>query len=129
MKDLNRTTTSVAEQFFISDTQAHDIFTAYVDLPRLPLSEIIWINEANLDISHSEKYAFVIMNVITREIIDILHNHWKTTLTDFFFISLWKKDLVLNTLYPMPTVPIWNFLKNTYPTPFQSWIHFVPRNI
>lgn len=89
MKDLNRTTTSVAEQFFISDTQAHDIFTAYVDLPRLLLSEITSIDEAHLDISHSEKYAFVIMNVITREIIDILHNHWKTTLTDcFLHISL-----------------------------------------
>lgn len=84
MKDLNRTTASIAQQFFISDTQAHDLFTAYVDLPRLPLTEIISIDEVYLDISHSEKYAFVIMDFVTGEIIDILHNRWKSTLTDYF---------------------------------------------
>ena len=84
MKDLNRTTASIAEQFHISDTQAHDIFTAYVDLPRLPLPEIISIDEVYLNISHSEKYAFVIMDFVTGEIIDILHNRWRSTLTDYF---------------------------------------------
>ena len=41
MKDLNRSAVSVAKQFNISDTQVHDIFTAYVDLPRLLLPEIL----------------------------------------------------------------------------------------
>lgn len=32
MKDLNRSTSSIAKQFNISDTHVHNIFTSYVDL-------------------------------------------------------------------------------------------------
>ena len=59
MKDLNRTTKSIAEQFSLSDTTVHDIFTAYVDLPRLPLTEYISIDEVCLNIDHDQKYAIV----------------------------------------------------------------------
>lgn len=85
MKDLNRTTASIARQFFMSDTQVHDLFTAYVDLPRLSLSEIISIDEVYLNISDSKKYAFVIMDFVSGEIIDILHNRWESTLRDYFY--------------------------------------------
>ena len=55
MKDLNRTTKSIADQFSLSDSTVHDIFTAYVDLPRLPLPEYISIDEVCLNISHDQK--------------------------------------------------------------------------
>lgn len=84
MKDLNRTTKSIADQFYLSDTQVHNIFTAYVDIPRLPLPEFISIDEVCLNISPDEKYAFVIMDFISGEIVDIVHNRWMNTLERYF---------------------------------------------
>ena len=84
MKDINASTASIAKRFNMSDHQVHDIFSRYVDLKRLPLPEYISVDEVFLDISNKEKYAFVIMNFVTGEIIDILHNKWKNTLYDYF---------------------------------------------
>ena len=85
MKDLNRSTYSVAKQFCLSDTQVHDIFTAYVDLSRLELPAFLSIDEVHLDISEKEKYALVLMDFVTGEIVDILHNRWETTAEDYFY--------------------------------------------
>ena len=84
MKDLQKTTAAVAQQFNLSDTQVHNIFTAYVDLKRLELSEYISIDEVYLDINDTNKYAFVIMDFITGQIIDIVHNRWSSTLCEYF---------------------------------------------
>lgn len=85
MKDLNRSAVSVAKQFNLSDTQVHDIFTAYVDLPRLELPEILSIDEVYLNINHKDKYALVLMDFKTGEIVDILHNRWKSTADKYFY--------------------------------------------
>ena len=52
----------------------HNIFTAYVDLKRLPLPEILCVDEVYINISEKEKYTLVLMDFETGEIIDILHN-------------------------------------------------------
>ena len=85
MKDLNRSAVSIAKQFNISDTQVHDIFTAYVDLPRLKLPEILSVDEVYLNINHKDKYALVLMDFKTGEIVDILHNRWKSTADQYFY--------------------------------------------
>lgn len=85
MKDLNRSAVSIAKQFNISDTQVHDIFTAYVDLPRLELPEILSVDEVYLNINHKDKYALVLMDFKTGEIVDILHNHCKSTVDKYFY--------------------------------------------
>lgn len=84
MKDLNKSAAQVARQFNMSDTQVHDLFNAYVDLPRLPLSEYISIDEVFLNISDKDKYTFVIMDFINGDIIDMVHNRWMSTLEDYF---------------------------------------------
>ena len=84
MKDLNRSTKSIADQYHVSDTEVHDIFSSYVDLKRLPLPEYISIDEVHLDIDDESKYAFVIMDFVTGEIVDIVHNRWKETLYKYF---------------------------------------------
>lgn len=83
-KDLNLSTADIAHRYNISDTQAHDLFNAYVDLPRLPLPEYISVDEVHLDISNKEKYAFVIMDFSNGQIVDIVHNRWNSTLEDYF---------------------------------------------
>ena len=85
MKDLSRSTASIARQFNMSDTQVHDIFTAHVDMPALPLSEVISVDEVFLDINSTSRYALVIMDFISGEIIDILHNRWENTAERYFF--------------------------------------------
>ena len=97
MKDLNRSAASIARQFHISDTQVHDIFTSYVDLSRLPLPEYLSIDEVYLDINHKDKYALVLMDFITGEVIDILHNRWQSTADDYFY-SIPRKER-LNVKY------------------------------
>ncbi len=87
MKDLNRSTRSIASQFHLSDTEVHDIFSAYVDLPRLPLPEYLSVDEVYLDINAKSKYALVLMDFVTGEIIDILHNRWSDT-AERYFLSI-----------------------------------------
>lgn len=95
MKDLNHSAVSIAKQFNISDTQVHDIFTAYVDLPRLKLPEILSVDEVYLNINHKDKYALVLMDFKTGEIVDILHNRWKSTVDQYFYsISLEERKRV-----------------------------------
>lgn len=74
MKDLNRTTRSIAEQFYLSDTQVHDIFTAYIDLPRLPLPEYISIDEVCLNISRMRNtlLSFLILSLVKSLILFII---------------------------------------------------------
>ena len=83
MKDLNRSTASVARQYNLSDTQVHNMFTAYVDLPRLPLPEYLSIDEVYLDINENDNYAFVLMDFITGEIVDIVHNRKQNTIETY----------------------------------------------
>lgn len=85
MKDLNSSTSSIARQFNISDSSVHDIFSMYVDLRRLPLPEYISIDEVYLNISNTSKYAFVIMDFVSGQIVDIVHNRWTNTLEDYFY--------------------------------------------
>lgn len=84
MKDLQKSTRSIARQFQMSDTQVHDIFSSYVDLKRLPLTQFISIDEVYLNIDDSHKYAFVIMDFVSGEIIDIVSNRWSNTLERYF---------------------------------------------
>lgn len=83
-KHLDQSTAAIAERFNISDTLAHILFERYVDLPRLPLPEYMSIDEVYLNISNSQKYAFVIMDFSNGEIVDIVHNRWSSTLEDYF---------------------------------------------
>ena len=92
-KALTKSTAEIAAQFNISDSTARLIFKRYVDLPRLPLPEYISIDEVYLDISNTEKYAFVIMDFSTGQIIDIVHNRWHSTLESYFLSIPLKERL------------------------------------
>lgn len=92
-KTLTKSTAEIADQFNISDSAARLIFKRYVDLPRLSLPEYISVDEVYLDISNTEKYAFVIMDFSTGEIIDIVHNRWHSTLENYFLSIPLKERL------------------------------------
>lgn len=95
LKDINMTATEVALRYNVSDTYVHNTFMRYVNLPRLPLTDIIAIDEVYLNFDHKNRYALVIMDFRTSQILDILPNRNKDTLTSYFnSISKDERDAV-----------------------------------
>ena len=94
LKDLQVSTRSVARKFHMSDTQIRNIFSSYVDLKRLSLTEFISIDEVYLNIDDSHKYAFVIMDFASGQIIDIVSNRWTSTL-EKYFLSIPREERLL----------------------------------
>lgn len=83
MKDLNRSTASIAKQFHVSDTYVHDIFTAYVDLLRLEMPMYLSIDEVHMNLSSKMKYQLVMMDFKNNQIIDILPNRYQYTIENY----------------------------------------------
>ena len=87
LKDINLSAKQVAEKNNVSDTYVHSIFMRYVDLPRLPLGEIISIDEVYMKFNNQDKYALVIIDFTSGEIIDILPNRLEKD-TSSYFLSI-----------------------------------------
>lgn len=85
MKDIKMTCREIASIFHVSDTYVHETFMRYVDPKRKPLPSIISIDEVYLNISKNEKYALVIMDWKTGEIIDILPSRRKEVTQEYFY--------------------------------------------
>lgn len=84
MKDLNMTCRQVARKFDVSDSYVHDIFTQYIDLPRKPLTDTVCIDEVFMNFSPYQKYAIVIMDFHTNEILDILPSRLEQYTSSYF---------------------------------------------
>lgn len=80
MKDINLSCRQIVARFNVSDTYVHNTFMQYVDLPRLPLTEAISIDEVFLNIDNESKYAVVIMDYNTGTILDIVQSRRKETM-------------------------------------------------
>lgn len=87
MKNIHISTADVARKYNISDTSVHYIFLQYLNIKRLPLPEIISVDEVFLNIDYKHRYALVIMDFDSSEIIDILPNRWEET-TNAYFLSI-----------------------------------------
>lgn len=84
IKDLHLSCRQVASRYNVSDTYVHEVFMQYVSMPRLPLTEIISIDEVYLNISPQFKYAVVIMDFNTGEILDIVPSRRKEVMHNYF---------------------------------------------
>ena len=58
-RDLAASSVSIANRFHVSDSHVMDVFDRYVKLDRLPLSDIISVDEVHLDMDQSCKYALI----------------------------------------------------------------------
>ena len=83
MKDLNRSTASIAKQFNVSDSYVHDLFTSYVDLPRLEMPEYLSIDEVHMNLGTDMKYQLVMMDFKNNQIVDILPNRYQSTIENY----------------------------------------------
>ena len=115
MKNINITTSEVAERYNVSDTTVHYIFLQYLDIQRLPLPEILSIDEVHLDIDYKHKYTLIMMDFETNDIIDILPNRWDETTTSYFLsIPLEEREKVKYLICDMYKAYI-NYTKRYFP--------------
>ncbi len=83
------TSTQIAKRFNCSDTHVHEVFNRYVKLDRLPLTSIISIDAAQVELDEisNYKYALVIQDFFTGEPIDLLQSR-RSNITEPFFASI-----------------------------------------
>lgn len=85
LKDIKMTCREVAAQFHVSDTFVHETFMRYIDPKRKTLPSIISIDEVYLNTSSKQKYALVIMDWKTGEIIDLLPTRRQEVTERYFY--------------------------------------------
>ena len=91
LKDIHLSCRQVARKYNVSDTYVRTVFLRYVSLPRHPLPAIMAIDEVYLNISPKFKYALIIMDWLTGDVIDILPSRRKET-TEEYFLNLPKEE-------------------------------------
>lgn len=87
LKDINLSCVQVARMYNVSDTYVHQLFMRYVNPKRKKLTKHICIDEVYLNISHTCKYALVIMDFDSGEILDIVESRRKNY-TESYFLSI-----------------------------------------
>lgn len=90
-RDLSVSASSIAEKFNVSDTYVFDTFDKYVKLDRLPLPDIISVDEVYLDMDEHCKYALVIQDFYTGDPIDLLRSR-RTNVTEPYFVSIPREE-------------------------------------
>lgn len=90
-RDLSASAASIAEKFNVSDTYALETFDKYVRLDRLPLPDIISIDEVHLEMDEYCKYALVIQDFYSGEPIDLLRSR-RASVTEPYFTSIPKEE-------------------------------------
>lgn len=91
MKDIKLSCTQIAKMYSVSDTYVYQLFLRHVDLSRLKLTKFICIDEVYLNISPTCKYALVIMDFITGEVLDIIESRRKEY-TQRYFLSIPREE-------------------------------------
>ncbi len=90
-RDLSVSAASIAHRFNVSDTYVLDVFDRYVKLDRLPLSDIISIDEVHLELDERCKYALVIQDFYTGDPIDLLRSR-RSTITEPYFANIPRNE-------------------------------------
>ena len=86
-RDLSVSASSIADKFNVSDTYVLDTFDRYVKMDRLPLTDIISIDEVFLELDEHCKYALVIQDFYTGNPIDLLSSR-RTNSTEPYFMNI-----------------------------------------
>ena len=86
-RDLQESAASIARKFRTSDTHVLDVFDRYVKMERLPLTDIISVDEVYTDMGSDGKYALVIQDFHTGDPIDLLRSR-RSKITEPYFIAI-----------------------------------------
>lgn len=86
-RNLMETSSSIANRFYVSDTYVHEVFERYVKMDRLPLTDVISIDEVHVELDEYCKYALVIQDFHTGDPIDLLRSR-RSNVTEPYFVSI-----------------------------------------
>jgi len=86
-RNLSESASSIAKRFHTSDTHVLEIFDRYVKLERLPLTDIISVDEVHIDMDNRSRYALVIQDFYTGDPIDMLRSR-RSDVTEPYFASI-----------------------------------------
>jgi len=86
-RNLSESASSIARRFHTSDTHVLEIFDRYVKLDRLPLTDIISVDEVHIDMDSHSRYALVIQDFYTGDPIDMLRSR-RSDVTEPYFASI-----------------------------------------
>lgn len=90
-RNLMETSASIANRFHVSDTYVHEVFSRYVKMNRLALTDAICVDEVFVDLDEYCKYALVIQDFHTGEPIDLLRSRRKNV-TEPYFLSIPREE-------------------------------------
>ncbi len=86
-KDINATVAQTAQRLNVSQTLVYDTFMQAIKFDRLPLSEVISIDEVYMNFDYKHKYPLVILDFLTGEPIDIVNSRRQDD-TDPYFLHI-----------------------------------------
>ena len=86
-RNLDDSAVSIARRFKTSDTHVLEVFDKYVKMDRLPLTDIISVDEVHTDMEKDCKYALVLQDFHTGDPIDLLRSR-KKDVTEPYFASI-----------------------------------------
>ena len=84
LKETSATFASVARHNSLSSTKVQEIFDAYVNIPRQPLTEILCIDEVYTETSTISKYSCLVLDFQNYRLLDVIHDRKKYTLLNYF---------------------------------------------
>ena len=90
-RDLNISAADIARTFGTSDTHLLRVFDRYVNVRRLPFSDVISIDEVYLNMDQDCKYVLVIQDFRTGEPIDLLKSR-RQNVTEPYFAAIPKEE-------------------------------------
>ena len=90
-RDMNMSAVDIAKKFHTTDTHVLNIFDHYVRMKRLPLSDVVSIDEVYLNMDVNCKYVLVIQDFRTGEPIDLLRSRRQSE-TEPYFAAIPKEE-------------------------------------
>lgn len=84
---MNFTAASIATQISVSDTYVLKVFDRFVNMKRLPLGEILSVDEVHLKIPGECEYALVLFDFASRQPIDMIPSR-RQSVTEPYFASI-----------------------------------------
>jgi len=96
LKPYTATYTQIAKKYHVSVSTVVNLFDKHVQIDRKPFTPVLCLDEFYFNRHSKYKYAFIILDFETKQILDILESRWSVHLRDYFFhIDKKERDQVL----------------------------------
>lgn len=86
-RDHTLTFSAIARKFHVSPSYVHSVFKRYIHMERLPLSEILSIDEVYIKDGRNGKYALVLHDFVSAQPIDLVTSR-RQNITEKYFANI-----------------------------------------